>query len=104
MCPRVRSVALISELKDAVRASGKSYWGLSRETGGVVIAPELSRWMRGLCCLGEKKLDALAAVLGVRLAPRAVRVARAKSALVQAASRVPAERNAVLAAELLGQS
>ncbi len=95
---------VIAELKNAVRQSGKSYWGLSRETGGVVVAPELSRWMRGLSRLGERKLDALAAVLGVRLAPRAVRVARAKSALADAVSRVPAERNAELAAELLGQS
>lgn len=95
---------MIEELKSAVRKSGLSLYALSRLSGGAVVPPELSRWMNGKSRLGETKLDALAAVLGVRLAPRAVRVARAKSALADAAGRVPAERNAALAAELLGQS
>lgn len=95
---------MIAELKQAVRKSGLSLYAVSRLSGGAVVPPELSRWLNDKSRLGETKLEAVAAVLGVRLDPRPVRVARAKSALADTVSRVPAERNAVLAAELLGQS
>ena len=95
---------MISELKERFRASGLSLYAMSRMAGGAVVAPELSRWLNGKSRLGEAKLDAVARVLGVRLDPRPVRVAKAKRALADAVSRVPADRNARLANELLGQS
>lgn len=103
---------MIEELKNAVRRSGWSLYELSRRTQGAVVTPELSLWLRGKRRLGERKLEAVAVALKVHLVTpstdetpgdRRARIARAKAALARAASRVPAARNAELAADLLSR-
>ena len=98
---------MIDDLKKAVRATGLSLWDLSRATGLAVVPAELSRWLNGKSCLGQNKLDALAAAAGVSVVKRetkSARIARNRRELAAAVSAVEPSRNADLAAELLSQS
>lgn len=60
-------MSLLESLRNAVKDGAVSRYKICKLTAGVVTAPELSRWVRGQCCLGQAKLDAIATALGAEL-------------------------------------
>ena len=49
-------MSLMESLRTAVKDGAVSRYRICKLTAGVVTAPELSRWVRGQCCLGQAKL------------------------------------------------
>ena len=60
-------MSVLESLRTAVKDGAVSRYRICKMTSGVVTAPELSRWVRGQCCLGQAKLDAIATALGAKL-------------------------------------
>jgi len=58
---------MIDELKEAVRASHLSRYRIAKDSDGKLSESELCRWLQNQHNLGQSKLDAVAAAVGVKL-------------------------------------